>query len=168
HVSAAGQGWSVPRGWPLVPGNGMIVITQEYGVGTHAPAAIWGGIDLAVDSDGDGFAEPAATSGVPVLATHDGVALVRPGTWPAGNYVRIINEEAGWSSAYAHLGAIDVRDGQRVRAGDLIGIIGSTGQASGPHLHYEIWRDGENIDPLPFVACTMASPSHHRLLAPAR
>jgi hypothetical protein len=60
-----------PSGNPLRAAN--TVLTQDYGVGSHAPAAIWGAVDLALDSNGDGVADPVGTQGQPVYATHTGV-----------------------------------------------------------------------------------------------
>src|SRR6266496_1906785 len=61
----------VPANNPLgVPNT---VMTQGYGVGSHAPANIWGAVDLAIDGDGDGQADPNGTAGAPVYATHAGV-----------------------------------------------------------------------------------------------
>lgn len=140
-----------PRGYPLIAPVGQIVVTQAYGEGTHAPAAIWGALDFAIDGDGDGYTEPGTTRGAPVIATHDGIARVYPGSWPGGNFVRIENHETGWVTAYGHLESIMVGEGQVVPRGTQIGTIGSTGYATGPHLHYEIWRQGINIDPTPFV-----------------
>ncbi|MGQ9548643.1 MAG: M23 family metallopeptidase [Roseiflexus sp.] len=142
---------AAPRGFPIIAPVGEIVVTQGYGEGTHAPTAIWGALDFAIDSDGDGYAEPESTRGAPVLATHDGIARVYPGSWPGGNFVRIENQETGWMTSYGHLDAIMVHDGQVVQRGSQIGTAGSTGYATGPHLHYEIWRQGSNLDPTPFV-----------------
>jgi transcriptional regulator with XRE-family HTH domain len=142
---------AAPRGYPLIAPVGRIVVTQGYGEGTHAPATIWGALDFAIDSDGDGYAEPGATRGAPVIATHDGIARVYPGSWPGGNFVRIENRETGWITAYGHLDSIMVSEGQIVQRGAQIGTVGSTGYATGPHLHYEIWRQGINIDPTLFV-----------------
>ena len=142
---------AAPRGYPLIAPVGRIVVTQGYGEGTHAPATIWGALDFAIDSDGDGYAEPGATRSAPVIATHDGIARVYPGSWPGGNFVRIENRETGWVTAYGHLDSIMVSEGQVVHRGAQIGTVGSTGYATGPHLHYEIWRQGINIDPTPFV-----------------
>jgi len=142
---------TAPRGYPLIAAVGQIVVTQGYGEGTHAPATIWGALDFAIDSDGDGYAEPGATRSAPVIATHDGIARVYPGSWPGGNFVRIENRETGWVTAYGHLDSIMVSEGQVVHRGAQIGTVGSTGYATGPHLHYEIWRQGINIDPTPFV-----------------
>ena len=141
-----------PHGCPLIAA-GSIVITQGYGEGSHVPSAIWGAIDLAVDSDGDGVAEPAATDGLMVVATHAGVARVFPMSWPGGNFVLIEDAPSGWSTGYAHLSSIAVSDGQLVAAGAPLGTVGSTGQASGPHLHYEVRHGGVNLDPSALVEC---------------
>jgi Membrane proteins related to metalloendopeptidases len=124
------------------------VITQGYGVGSHAPASVWGGVDLAIDGDGDGKADPQGTWHAPVYATHDGIARVRPDTWPGGNYLAIENNR--YKTAYAHLDSYAVIDGQPVVRGQLIGYVGSTGMSSGPHLHYEVWEQGVNRNPLDF------------------
>jgi murein DD-endopeptidase MepM/ murein hydrolase activator NlpD len=141
-----------PHGCPLLTG-GWIITTQGYGEGTHAPAATMGALDLAVDGDGDGVADPAATDGQLVVATHAGVARVYPMSWPGGNFVLVEDAQSGWSTAYAHLAFIDVADGQFVEAGMPIGVVGSTGQASGPHLHYEVRYGGVNLDPVGLVTC---------------
>lgn len=142
---------TAPRGYPLIAPVDQIVITQGYGEGTHAPAAVWGALDFAIDANGDGYAEPGPTRGTPVIATHDGIARVYPGSWPGGNFVRIENRKTGWTTAYGHLDTILVSDGQEVQRGAQIGTIGSTGYATGPHLHYEVWRQGINVDPASFV-----------------
>jgi murein DD-endopeptidase MepM/ murein hydrolase activator NlpD len=124
-----------PRGNPLNAIN--TVMTQDYGVGTHAPANVWGAIDLALDGNGDGTADPEGTQGHPVYATHDGLVKVSANSYPAGNHVWVINEH--YKTGYAHLQAFAVSEGQTVRRGDVIGYIGSTGQSSGPHLDYQVW-----------------------------
>jgi hypothetical protein len=141
-------GDDVPRGNPLAASN--VVLTQGYDVGTHAPAAIWGGVDLAIDGDGDGQADPEGTWDHPVYATHAGTVHLKPNTWPAGNYLAI--ESGRFKTGYAHLKRYAVEDGQWVERGQLIGYVGSTGMASGPHLHYEVWQDGVNVNPLDFGA----------------
>lgn len=139
----------IPRGNPLGDVAG-VVITQGYGVGTHAPAEVWGGVDLAIDSDGDGNAEPDSTWRVPVHATHNGTVELRANTWPGGNCVIVQNDE--YRTLYCHLDsfALDLESGQPIRRGELIGYVGSTGQSSGPHLHYEVWENGVNQDPSDF------------------
>ncbi|HMQ35026.1 MAG TPA: peptidoglycan DD-metalloendopeptidase family protein, partial [Chloroflexaceae bacterium] len=142
-----------PLGCPVRPAVGRVVMTQGYGVGTHAPAAIWGAVDLAVDGDGDGYAEPGASWYAPIVATHDGHVTVTLNSHPAGNHVWV-NEPGGvWRTGYAHLAVVTVVSGQFVRAGEQIGLLGSTGMSSGPHLDYQVWRGGENLDPTWLVGC---------------
>ena len=141
-----------PHGNPLrVPNT---VITQGYGAGTHAPVEVWGAIDLALDGDGDGKADPEGTWERPIYATHSGVVTVTANSYPAGNHVWVTN--AAYRTGYAHLASFAVSDGQEVRRGDLIGSIGSTGMSSGPHLDYQVWvRNGEqwvNVNPLEYGA----------------
>ena len=128
-------------------------MTQGYGEGTHAPAASWGAVDLAIDGDGDGEADPAATDGVTIVATHDGVAHVYPNSWPGGNFVLLEHAQSGWSSGYAHLASFAVADGQAVVAGTPLGVVGSTGMSTGPHLHYEVRYGGMNLDPSGLIEC---------------
>jgi murein DD-endopeptidase MepM/ murein hydrolase activator NlpD len=142
-----------PHGCPLASGVGHIVITQGYGEGTHAPGISAGALDLAIDGDGDGSADPDATRGIAVVATHGGTAHVFLGSWPGGNYVRIEDAASGWSTAYAHLDTVAVADGQPLADGATLGTVGSTGFASGPHLHYEVWRGVEHIDPTELLTC---------------
>jgi murein DD-endopeptidase MepM/ murein hydrolase activator NlpD len=143
-----------PLGCPVKPAAGRVVMTQGYGVGTHAPAEIWGAVDLAVDGNGDGYAEPGSSWYAPILATHDGHVTVTFDSHPAGNHVWV-NEPGGiWRTGYAHLAMVTVVSGQFVRAGEQIGLLGSTGMSSGPHLDYQVWRSGVNIDPTGLVGCS--------------
>ena len=64
-----------------------------------------------------------------------------------GQYVRIKHGN-GYATAYAHMSRIGVKTGQRVRQGQIIGYVGSTGQSTGPHLHFEIKINGNLVDPL--------------------
>lgn len=138
----------IPLGNPLQTPN--TVLTQGYGVGSHAPAEVWGGVDLAIDGDGDGDADPEGSWDAPVYATHRGVIRLMHDAWPAGNHVWV--EAPGIKSGYGHLKSFAVAEGQLVERGQLIGYVGSTGQSSGPHLHYHIWRDNVNVNPLDYGA----------------
>jgi murein DD-endopeptidase MepM/ murein hydrolase activator NlpD len=142
-----------PYGCPVQPVQGQVVMTQGYNVGTHAPAAAWGAVDLAVDGDGNGYADPSATVGAPVVALHAGIAKVVPNNWLAGNYVRLTDELNGWATAYAHLKKLNITNGQRIEPGMIIGWVGTTGYSSGPHLHYEIYHHDININPLTVLEC---------------
>ncbi|NTU85994.1 MAG: M23 family metallopeptidase [Chloroflexales bacterium] len=145
-----------PYGNPLqVSGT---VMTQGYGVGTHAPAEIWGAVDLAIDGNGDGVADPEGTRDKPVYATHSGIIKTTPNSKPAGNHIWVTNDE--YRTGYAHLARFAVSDDQVVTRGDLIGFIGSTGNASGPHLDYQVWvmQGGRwvNANPLDYGALDVA------------
>ena len=61
--------------------------------------------------------------------------------------VILIKHKAGYSTLYAHLDELKVAAGEKVEKGHKIGTVGSTGYSTGPHLHYEVLKDGENLDP---------------------
>lgn len=92
----------------------------------------------------------SAVKGTPVYATGDGV-VVRADNRSSGygNHIRI-DHGYGYVSLYAHLYKYNVKKGQRVQRGDLIGFVGSSGRSQGPHVHYEIFKDDEKINPLNF------------------
>ncbi len=90
----------------------------------------------------------AAGMGTPVIAPADGV-VVEARRWGGyGNWLRIRHSN-GLESGYGHLSryASGMRPGQRVRQGQVVAYVGSTGASTGPHLHYELWRRGQRINP---------------------
>jgi murein DD-endopeptidase MepM/ murein hydrolase activator NlpD len=91
----------------------------------------------------------AAPTGTPIYAAGDGTVDVARTNGGYGKYIRI-RHNGTYATAYAHLNgyARGVRQGKRVRQGQVIGYVGSTGRSTGPHLHYEIHRDGKPINPL--------------------
>jgi murein DD-endopeptidase MepM/ murein hydrolase activator NlpD len=88
----------------------------------------------------------AAARGTPVMATLPGVATVIVSATGYGLHV-IIDHGGGLSSLYGHLQSVIVLSGEYVEGGQVIGTVGSTGNATGPHLHFEIRRDGVAEDP---------------------
>ncbi len=92
----------------------------------------------------------AAPAGVPVVAAADGRVALAEGLRVRGNAV-VIDHGLGVYTAYYHLGEIRVRPGQEVRAGETLGLVGSTGLATGPHLHWELRVFGVPADPLGWV-----------------
>lgn len=91
--------------------------------------------------------------GTPVYATADGV-VARSGRYGAyGNLIEV-NHGKGIQTRYGHLSRILVGSNVRVKRGQLIGHIGSTGRSTGPHLHYEVRVDGRAINPMPFLQTT--------------
>jgi len=92
----------------------------------------------------------SAPRGTPVYATGDGrVERADSRSTGYGNHIRV-NHGYGYTSLYAHLYKYNVRVGQRVKRGDVIGFVGSTGRSQGPHLHYEIFKDDVHINPINF------------------
>lgn len=90
----------------------------------------------------------AASTGTPVIAPADGV-VVEARRWGGyGNWLRIRHAN-GLESGYGHLSRYGsgIRAGQRVSQGQTVAYVGSTGASTGPHLHYEIWRNGQRINP---------------------
>lgn len=85
-----------------------------------------------------------------VYATADGIVV--KSDWYAGyGLAVIIDHDHGLSTLYGHLSGVNVNCGEKVKAGDVIGYLGSTGRSTGPHVHYEIRKDGIDIDPYPFL-----------------
>lgn len=88
--------------------------------------------------------------GDPIYATGDGIINRCDFYGGYGNAV-VIDHKSGYQSLYGHLSGVNVTEGQQVKAGDIIGFLGSTGRSTGPHLHYEIRKNGEDINPEPFL-----------------
>ncbi len=131
-TTAAGP--SVPRRWPLsVPSYR----TRGLAIGDPRLEA-HNGLDLAVPVGAD------------VRATGGG-QITETGTDSAyGLYIRI-NHGSGYSSMYGHLSRVVVARGDMVRPGQVIGLSGSSGRSTAPHLHFEILRAGRSVDPLSLV-----------------
>ncbi len=92
-----------------------------------------------------------ASPGTPVTATADGV--VSYSGWMANSgYAVVLEHGLGFSTAYAHNRKNAVKTGQKVRRGETIAYLGSTGKSTGPHVHYEIWQNGKNVNPQKFYA----------------
>lgn len=88
-----------------------------------------------------------ASYGQPIFAVADGVIAFAGRKGGYGNFVRITHSD-GLASGYGHMSRVAASSGARVRAGQIIGYVGSTGMSTGPHLHYELYRNGRQINPL--------------------
>ncbi|SEI75068.1 Peptidase family M23 [Sphingobium sp. AP50] len=97
----------------------------------------------------------AARYGSPIYAVTDGVISYAGRHGGHGNYVRI-EHGGGLATGYAHMSRIAAAPGQRVRRGQVIGYVGSTGLSTGPHLHYELYRNGQVVNPLSVKFTTTA------------
>jgi murein DD-endopeptidase MepM/ murein hydrolase activator NlpD len=139
---------SIPSARPI---NLSVNFTSGYGVRSdpfRGSAAMHAGIDLA------------GPIGTPIYATADGI--VGRSEWNSGGYGNLVelNHGTGIQTRYGHLSQRLVQPGQRVRRGQLIGLMGSTGRSTGSHLHYEVRIDGRPVNPIPFMqqpAATMAA-----------
>jgi murein DD-endopeptidase MepM/ murein hydrolase activator NlpD len=128
--------------WPLPDGS------YEIGTPFGQSGSLWSsGVHTGQDF-------PAAI-GTTVRAVTSGVVRVEHPAW-AGNLVRI-DHGNGLETLYAHLSRVDVTDGQQVRAGQQIGAVGSEGNSTGPHLHFEVRLGGDPVNPMPFLATGSAS-----------
>lgn len=92
----------------------------------------------------------AASAGTPVRAARDG-AVVRAGWWGTYGYAVALDHGDGSETRYAHLSAVHVRAGDVVRQGDVVGLVGSTGASTGPHLHFELRFGAQAVDPLGYL-----------------
>src|SRR5690606_12305588 len=87
----------------------------------------------------------AAPYGTPIIAGGDGVVKKAGFTSGNGNFVKI-RHNATYSTQYLHMRKILAKQGQRVRQGDVIGEVGSTGLATGPHVCFRFWKNGVQVD----------------------
>lgn len=131
---------SIPRGLPV---NGYI--TDGFGMRRNPfngeGREVHEGLDIAVDF------------GTPVAATADGLVIYAAPHAGYGNLV-IVYHSNGITSRYGHLSRIAVEAGQRVKRGDQVGNVGSTGRSTGPHVHYEIRENDQSVDPLRYAGQT--------------
>jgi len=139
------QPWQPER---LISGFGLRVNPFHKGLYSHL------GVDVAMPR------------GSPVIATGSGaVVQLKRSDLEAGygNYIEI-DHGRGVVTRYAHLEDIHVKFGAKVTKGEVVGTVGSSGGSVAPHLHYEIIRDGKNIDPVIHIVEGLTSGQHHHLL----
>ncbi|MEW4467688.1 M23 family metallopeptidase [Parasphingorhabdus sp. JC815] len=130
---ASGVGQS--RGELVRPTRGRL--TSRYGMRRH-PILRYKRMHSGMDFGG-GY-------GSPIYAVTDGTVAYAGRKGGYGKYVKL-KHSGSLASGYAHMSRIAVRNGTRVRKGQIIGYIGSTGLSTGPHLHYELYRNGRTINP---------------------
>ncbi len=92
----------------------------------------------------------AAPTGTTIVAAASGTIMLAQWYGGYGNYI-LIDHGGGYSTGYGHLSAIYVSVGQHVKQGQAIGAVGSTGQSTGPHCHFEIRINGKPVDPAPYL-----------------
>lgn len=148
-AAAAAQGGGDDGGYSYQPvsGSGVFiwpvngVITSEYGYRTHpifGSTIYHSGMDIGVDY------------GTPVCAADSGVVV--EADWISGyGYTVIIDHGNGLSSLYGHNESLNVSAGQSVSQGQVIAYAGSTGNSTGPHVHFEVRQNGDTVDPAAYL-----------------
>jgi murein DD-endopeptidase MepM/ murein hydrolase activator NlpD len=105
-----------------------------------------------------------APLGTDVYSTGDGVIVTRLSSQRGlGNHI-IVDHGFGYTSIYAHLDRFNVRVGQKIRRGDIIGFVGNTGMSLAPHLHYEIKLNGINVDPVNYYFNDLTAEEYERMI----
>lgn len=127
---------STPTVWPV---HG--VVTSAFGLRTDpfgGGASSHEGIDIST------------SRGEPVLATADGTVLLSGWAGEFGRAIEIVHNDR-YVTLYGHLQQTLVSEGQQIRRGDRVGLVGSTGRSTAPHLHYEVHVDGRAVNPLEYI-----------------
>ncbi len=158
----------VPRAKPIRAAFALDTKLPDRGPAPLKPGMRALGWPVAVTAIGSGFGarehpvlggprphrgvDLPAPSGTPVRAAADGTIRFHGRNGSYGRFIRL-DHGFGLETAYGHLRgyAKDLHRGTRVRRGEVIGYVGSSGRSSGPHLHYEVRRNGRAVDPLPFL-----------------
>jgi murein DD-endopeptidase MepM/ murein hydrolase activator NlpD len=105
-----------------------------------------------------------AETGTEVYATGDGRVVKRKtDAWGYGNHL-IVNHGHGYTTVYAHLSRFAVANGTKVKRGQLIGYVGSTGRSTGPHLHYEVRRNNNPLNPAFFYRNDLSDEDYQKML----
>lgn len=128
------QGPSQPDQWPLTEPGYVTRGQAGNAIGSDTPSESHPGVDIAVPI------------GSPVRAAGGGTVLQAGEEAEYGRFV-LLEHPGGFQTLYGHLSRITVATGQLVAAGEVLGLTGNTGRSSGPHLHFELRREGEPVDP---------------------
>ncbi len=145
------KGQSERRGFMGMPVAGRI--TSSFGYRMHPLLGylkMHKGLDIG------------APYGSPIYAALDGVVQGAGRSGGYGNFVKLVHG-GGLASGYGHMSRIAVSRGQHVRQGEVIGYVGSTGMSTGPHLHWEVWRNGQTINPSSISFASIAALSGENL-----
>jgi murein DD-endopeptidase MepM/ murein hydrolase activator NlpD len=106
----------------------------------------------------------SSPTGTPIYATGDGrVSKPKDGLAGYGKTV-VIDHGYGYKSLYAHMSKIAVKPGQRVTRGQIIGYVGNTGISTGPHLHYEVRKNDEPVNPVHFFFQDLSPEEYNQVL----
>jgi murein DD-endopeptidase MepM/ murein hydrolase activator NlpD len=132
----------VPPG-PVAPELDPVAVRLEWPLDGHV-TSLYGRRRRAFHSGLD----VAAIEGTIIAAAADGTVARADGRWGRYGKVVLVQHGGGYHTLYAHASRVFVQTGQRVRRGQAIAAVGATGNATGPHLHFEVWVGDRTIDPL--------------------
>ena len=105
-----------------------------------------------------------AKAGTDIYATGDGVVeVIETSGWGYGKSI-VINHGYGYRTRYAHLSSFKVKQGQKVKRGELIGLIGNSGKSTGPHLHYEVEKGGKKLNPVHYYHSDLTPAQYEKLI----
>jgi len=142
---------SIPAIRPI---KNMYNVTSGFGLRYHPILKIlkWHtGVDIT------------APRGTPVYATADGIVSFKQAQSGYGTNV-IINHGYSYETLYAHLSKRVVKPGQKVKRGQLVGYVGNTGLSVGPHLHYEVWKNGNPVNPVHYFFSDITPEEYNAIL----
>lgn len=134
----------VLKGTKVIPsrGSGTFAWPAEGGYISSKMGHRWGSFHKGIDiARPNGYSIKAADNGIVTFTGRDGTY---------GNKV-VVNHQNGYETVYAHLASISVNEGQTVPRGSKLGIMGSTGRSTGTHLHFEVHKNGSNVNPLSYL-----------------
>ena len=104
-----------------------------------------------------------AKIGTPIYATGDGIVEVADAASQGYGHHVVINHGFGYQTLYGHMSKMATKPGVKVKRGDLIGYVGSTGLSTGPHVHYEVIKNGEKVNPINFYYNDL-SPEEYQIM----
>ena len=152
----------MPAGAPETEATGDTIVFAEPlgGQGVTVRGGEWG---APRDYNGDGVrneghtgVDYAAPVGTPINPTAPGRVTFVGRRGGYGNQV-VVDHGGGLETRYSHMSSFNVREGQQVAAGEVLGGVGNTGRSSGPHLHYQVFRDGRPVNPSTVVSAPRGS-----------
>ncbi|MGB3310744.1 MAG: M23 family metallopeptidase [Nodosilinea sp.] len=134
-ASEAEQAAAFPNSQPIA---GTPSVSSEFGLRPNPFGARSYEMHEGIDFSGP--------EGKPILAAAEGVVVKAEYNGGYGNHVKI-DHGYNYETLYAHMSQLEVKIGDRIQRGDVVGYLGSTGRSSGPHLHYSIYRNGQAVNP---------------------
>ena len=113
----------------------------------------------------------SAKTGTPIFATGDGVVVTAGRDDPSlsGYGIAVLIDHGfGYKTLYAHMSSTKVKKGQKVKRGELIGLVGSTGLSSGPHCHYEVWLNNKKVNPVYYFYNDLTPSEYEQVIEAAK